>query len=111
MSSRRNVLVAAGLAAVLSLVLAPMSTASDGDLKVTRHHVQGNLVHVTVVNAGDVAKDGQIMVSAMVDGVPAMASVSVGVDSMGAASATVAFGAAVTTVIQVGIIVDSGSPM
>ncbi len=110
MSSRRNVLVAAGLAAVLSLVLAPISTASDRDVKVAGHHVQGNLVHVTVVNAGDMAKDGQIMVSAMVDGVPAMASASVSLDSMGAASATVAFGAAVTTVIEVGIIVDEGTP-
>ena len=110
MSSRRNVLVSVGLVAVLSLVLAPMSTASDRDLKVARHHVQRNLVHVTVVNASDVAKDGQIMVSAMVDGVPAMASASVSVDSTGAASATVAFGAAVTTVIQVGIIVDDSTP-
>lgn len=111
MHSRKTLLVATGLAAILAMVFAPMSLASDSGLKVANFEVQGNTVQVTVVSTTQQAKNGQVVVTAVVNGAAATASAAVSVGSMGTSTVSVSFGAPVTGVIQVGIIQDDSSPM
>jgi subtilase family serine protease len=113
MRQKRQLWVAAIVAATLLVAANPVSHGAVLRLQATTvdgYVVSGSAVYVTVSNAGTVSSTATVSVQAVVNGCVVAASAAQTVAAGATASVAVRFAATPSSVVKVGVVVDSPTP-